>query len=92
MAIRVNRTELLNIIAAVIFITGAVFMLVNVFGVDIWAFWTGFGLALVATTILITSYFDNRYNKDKHGKENQNPETPKTGESETPQSTKNPKS
>ena len=44
------------IISAVLFLVGAVLMIVNVFGAQAWALWIGFGFAIVASGLVIWAW------------------------------------
>ena len=55
-----TRDQWLTLVAAGIFLIGAVFMLVNVFGAQTWALIIGLGLAVVATVIMIVAMIDNK--------------------------------
>jgi len=59
-AMRYTRDQWLTIAAAVAFLIGGVFMLVNVFGGQEWAFFVGLGIAVAATILMILGWLDNR--------------------------------
>jgi len=46
-----KREQYFMVVAAVLFLIGAVFMLINVFGVQEWALWVGLGFG-VASVLL----------------------------------------
>jgi len=55
-----TRDQWLTILAATIFLIGAVFMLVNVFAAQTWALAVGLGLAIVASLIMLLAMIDNK--------------------------------
>jgi len=77
--------------AAVLFLAGAIFMLVNTFADESWAFWTGLAFAIVAAAIwgmhfyearkditkklADSSYSDTGDNKMEHGKKTKTTKT-----------------
>ena len=48
-----KREQVFTIIAAVLFLIGAVFMLVNTFGSQGWALWVGLAFALMSALLYI---------------------------------------
>jgi hypothetical protein len=59
-----KKEQWLMIIAASLFLAGAVFMLVNTFGGLEWALWTGLGFAAAAMCVYVLIVFINfRFNK-----------------------------
>ena len=48
--------------AAVLFLIGAIFMLVDTFADQSWAFWTGLGFAVAATILYIFIIIENQKN------------------------------
>jgi len=46
-----KREQIFTIVAAVLFLIGAVFMLINTFGTQEWALWTGLVFAVVSATL-----------------------------------------
>ncbi|MCL2846171.1 MAG: hypothetical protein FWE38_00605 [Firmicutes bacterium] len=57
-----SRDQILMIVAAGIFLVGAVFMAINVFGGYEWAMIVGAGLALVGSMLVLWSWLDTRKN------------------------------
>ena len=54
--------QIYQITAAVLFLIGAIFMLVNTFADEPWAFWLGLGFALIAAVFYILLGIDTRKN------------------------------
>ena len=52
--------EILQISAATLFLCGAIFMLVNTFADQIWAFWVGLGFALMALGVYVALVIKER--------------------------------
>ena len=48
-----KREQYFMIIAAVLFLAGAVFLLINIFGNQTWALWVGLGFAIASTLLYI---------------------------------------
>jgi len=55
-----SKQQIFQITAAVLFLIGAVFMLVNTFTDQIWSFWVGLGFALAASSFYIFMAVENR--------------------------------
>jgi len=55
-----SLSQIYQIVASVLFLIGAVFMLVNTFADQQWAFWTGLAFALVALGLYVALIFENR--------------------------------
>ncbi|MDR0462272.1 MAG: hypothetical protein LBG88_02995 [Christensenellaceae bacterium] len=85
-------SQIYQMVAAVLFLIGAVFMLFNTFADKVWAFWTGLGFALAASVAYImmvieakrvlqkkltdSSYSDKKDNTIVHEKNETKTETP----------------
>jgi hypothetical protein len=59
-----KKEQYFMIVAATLFLIGAVFMLVNIFGNQTWALWIGLGFA-VASVILYTAIQIQHYQFNK---------------------------
>lgn len=57
---KLNKNQICTIISAVLFLIGAIFMLVYTFGDQDWAIWTGLILAVLATGIYILVVVEQR--------------------------------
>ena len=55
-----SRDQWLVVAAAVVFLIGGVFMLINVFGGEEWAMWVGLGLAFLACALMVWGGLDAR--------------------------------
>ena len=67
------------VIAATLFMIGAVLMIINVFGAQNWALWTGFALAVIASALVVWGWLmHNRKMKAKSA--NLHTESPETTE------------
>lgn len=56
-----SRQQIYTVISAVLFLIGAVFMLINTFVEDaVWAFWVGLCLAVLATSVYVLLVLENR--------------------------------
>jgi len=55
-----KREQVFTIIAAVLFLIGAVFMLLATFSDNQWAVWTGLAFAVVAATLYVLLVLENR--------------------------------
>jgi Gpi18-like mannosyltransferase len=80
MNFKVTREQIYLLAAASLYLTGAVFMLVNVFRDTKGSFWAGLGFLVAATAIYVWGYFDGKFikkmsysdkeqNKIEHGKQ-----------------------
>jgi len=68
MNMKINNPMVLQIVASILFLIGAVFMLVNTFNEAMWSFWTGLVFALVGTAFYIYMvYLNRRDNTNNHG-------------------------
>ena len=57
-----TKDQIITVSSAIVFLVGAVFMLVNVFGGHTWSFIVGLSLAVVASLLAGWAYFLNRKN------------------------------
>jgi len=55
-----SKQQIYQLSAAALFLIGAVFMLVNTFTEETWAFWVGLGFAIVAAGAYILLIVENR--------------------------------
>jgi Ca2+/Na+ antiporter len=55
-----TKQQIIQVTAAVLFLIGAIFMLVNTFADQAWSFWTGLGFAVVAAAVYIYMFVENR--------------------------------
>jgi len=61
MKMKYSLQQIYNVISAVLFLIGAIFMLVNTFTPDQgWSLWVGLGLAIVATVMYVLLLLENR--------------------------------
>jgi len=60
-----NKVQILQIIAAAIFLVGAIFMLIQTFTDEQWAFYVGLSLALVAGSLYVWILVENRRTMNK---------------------------
>lgn len=71
-----SKDQLLTLASAVIFLVGAVFMLVNVFGGHDWSFIVGLVMAVLASGLAVLAYYINK----KQVRENLEASTPQVTE------------
>ena len=57
---KISLVQILTVGAALVFLVGGIFMLINVFAGYRWGFWVGLGLALVACALAGIAYFENK--------------------------------
>jgi len=62
------------IIAAGLFMVGAVLMIVNVFGAQTWALWSGFAFAIIASALVIWGWL--AHNRKQKSNTQQTPTEP----------------
>ena len=55
-----SKDQILTVASALVFLIGAVFMLVNVFGGYAWSFIVGLSLAVVASALAVWAYYINK--------------------------------
>jgi len=55
-----TRAQVYTLVAATLFLLGAIFMLVNTFADVSWAFWVGLGFAVVASGFYIFLVIENK--------------------------------
>jgi hypothetical protein len=91
--VKYSKQQIYLITSAVLYLVGAVFMLVNAFAGAVWAFWVGLVFAVVATVFyILMAYFDKMQNRIEHGKQSTNtpapsaPSTASDGTKDTPDS------
>jgi drug/metabolite transporter (DMT)-like permease len=60
MKTKLTLQQILTITSAILFLIGAIFMLVQTFADQSWAFWVGLGFAVAATACYIYLIFENR--------------------------------
>jgi len=61
MKMKYSLQQIYNVISAVLFLIGAIFMLVNTFTPDQgWSLWVGLGFAIVATVMYVLLLLENR--------------------------------
>ena len=73
-----SKSQIYILVAAGLFIIGAVFMLINTFANIAWALWTGLGVAIAATVFYILVVIENRKETKKNLEDTQEkPSKPK---------------
>jgi len=55
-----SKEQILTMASAIVFLVGAIFMLVNVFGGHTWSFIVGLSFAVVASLLAVWAYFINK--------------------------------
>ena len=55
-----SRLQIFQIVAAGLFLVGAIFMLVHTFADEPWSFWVGLGFAVVAAVFYLLIALENR--------------------------------
>ena len=65
MKMKYTTQQIYQITAAVLFLIGAIFMLVSTFGGYTWSFGVGGGFALLATVFYVLMFFENKKNLSK---------------------------
>jgi protein-S-isoprenylcysteine O-methyltransferase Ste14 len=60
MKMKFSVAQILQVVTAALFLVGAIFMLVNTFADELWAFWTGLAFAVVAAAGYILLMIENR--------------------------------
>ena len=62
---RYSKQQIYQISAAVLFLIGAIFLLITTFSEYTWAFWVGLGITLIASAFYILVWIENRKNITK---------------------------
>lgn len=55
-----SKQQIYTIAAAALFLVGAIFMLVNTFADESWAFWVGLSFAIIAAAVYVMLVIENR--------------------------------
>ncbi|MCL2587196.1 MAG: hypothetical protein FWE31_03055 [Firmicutes bacterium] len=58
--LKYSKEQIITISSALVFLVGAIFMLINVFGGHTWSFAVGLGLAVCASLLAVWAYYINR--------------------------------
>jgi len=67
-----KREQTFTIIAAVLFVVGAVFMFIYIFGTQMWALWVGLAFAIVSTALYVLIQIQHyRFKKKYTAKESE---------------------
>ena len=76
-----KREEYFTVVAAILFLIGAVFMLINTFGNQEWALWVGLGFAITSAMLYLLIQLQHlQFNKKYTAKE---PEVKAAAEKDT---------
>ncbi|MCL2755715.1 MAG: hypothetical protein FWE45_01535 [Firmicutes bacterium] len=62
---RYSIDQIIILVSAILFLAGGVFMLINVFAGQGWAFGVGLGLVVVASALVVISEVQRRKNEPK---------------------------